>query len=53
MTAASELPTCDLLVAGSGGLSAAVTAASLGLKVLVLRRNGVWRYDRVVGWVDG
>jgi succinate dehydrogenase/fumarate reductase flavoprotein subunit len=53
MRAASGLPTYDLLIAGSGagGLSAAVTAASLGLKVLVVEKEPV--YGGTTAWSGG
>ncbi|WP_394788543.1 FAD-dependent oxidoreductase [Rhodoferax sp.] len=45
--------TCDLLVIGSGagGLSAAVTAAHLGLKVLVLEKEA--QYGGTTAWSGG
>ena len=45
--------TCDLLVIGSGagGLSAAVTAAHLGLKVLVMEKDP--RYGGTTAWSGG
>ena len=44
---------CDLLVVGSGagGLSAAVTAASLGLKVIVVEKEAV--YGGTTAWSGG
>jgi succinate dehydrogenase/fumarate reductase flavoprotein subunit len=44
---------CDLLVAGSGagGLSAAVTAAALGLKVIVVEKEAV--YGGTTAWSGG
>ena len=45
--------TCDLLVIGSGagGLSAAVTAAELGLKVLVVEKEP--QYGGTTAWSGG
>ncbi len=55
MPSASLLPSaaCDLLVIGSGagGLSAAVTAAQLGLKVLVVEKDP--QYGGTTAWSGG
>jgi len=54
-TAAAEHHQCDVLVIGSGagGLSAAVTAAKLGLKVLVVEKEDVYggTTARSGGWL--
>jgi len=44
---------CDVLVVGSGagGLSAAVTAASLGLNVIVVEKEGV--FGGTTAWSGG
>lgn len=51
--ALDTVSTCDLLVIGSGagGLSAAVTAAHLGLKVLVLEKDP--QYGGTTAWSGG
>lgn len=53
VNASSDTLHCDLLVIGSGagGLSAAVTAATLGLKVIVIEKES--QFGGTTAWSGG